>query len=72
MKVVLQAAAFIVVFGSDFAYAAPPTCSACGIIRGAPSPEIGDGVIGVAVTAVLLFALIALPRISRWMKTRTA
>jgi hypothetical protein len=48
---------------------AVPTCAACGI-RGAPGPEIGDGVVGFAVAAVILFTVLMLPRIKRLLNSK--
>lgn len=53
----------------EFAHATPP-CSACGILH-APAPEIGAGVIGFAVAAVILFTALMLPRIKRLLRTKT-
>jgi hypothetical protein len=50
---------------------ATPTCSACGLLH-APSPQIGDGVVGFAVAAVILFTVLMLPRIKRMLQNKTA
>jgi hypothetical protein len=73
MKLVFRALALtsIICSVSEFAYAAssPLPCTACGI-RGAPGPEIGDGVVGFAAAAVILFAVLMLPRIKRLVQTK--
>jgi hypothetical protein len=53
----------------QFAYAS--TCTTALACRGAPGPEIGDGVVGFAVAAVILFAVLMLPRIKRLLQTKT-
>jgi hypothetical protein len=67
--------ASIVCLVSEFAFAQqhggpvggfnPPTL-------GAPGPEIGDGVVGFAVAAVVLFAVLMLPRVKRLLQARAA
>jgi hypothetical protein len=68
MKSVFQALALtsLICSVSEFAYAAPP-CAACAI-RGAPGPEIGDGVAGFAVAGVILFTFLMMPRIKRLLQ----
>jgi hypothetical protein len=60
----------IICWVPEFAYATPP-CSACGI-RGAPSPDIGDGAVGFAVAAVILFTFLMLPRIKRLLQSKAS
>jgi len=62
-----------IICSAEFAYAASPLplpCTACGT-RGAPGPEIGDGVVGFAVAAMILFTVLMLPRIKRLLQTKT-
>ena len=40
--------------------------SAMAVIKPAPGPEIGDGLVGVAVAAVVLLAFVMLPRLKRF------
>lgn len=35
------------------------------VIRGAPGPEIGDGVVGIAIAMVALLAFVLYPRLKR-------
>jgi hypothetical protein len=51
---------------SEFALAAPITAST---VRGAPAPEIGDGVVGVAVATIALLTFVMLPRIKRLLQS---
>ncbi len=73
MKSALQALTLsgIVCLVSEHAYATP-NCSACGILRGAPGPEIGDGVVGFGVAAAVLLALLLLPRIKGLIQSKIA
>jgi hypothetical protein len=54
----------------QFAYATT-TCATALACHGAPGPEIGDGVVGFAVAAVILFTVLMLPRIKRLLQTKT-
>jgi hypothetical protein len=64
MKSVFGALTLVSIICSvQFAYAAPT--------RGAPVPEIGDGVVGFTVAAVILFTVLMLPRIKRLLQTKT-
>jgi ACR3 family arsenite efflux pump ArsB len=56
-------------------------CVVCGLgvggaaratVRAAPGPEIGDGVIGVAVAVAVLLAVVMLPRITRLLRSKAA
>lgn len=51
----------------EFAHAAVSPCAVCTLP--APIPEIGDGVVGFAVAAVILFTVLMLPRIKRLLQT---
>ena len=48
------------------------TGAATAAVRPAPGPEIGDGVVGVAVAAVVLLAVVLFPRIKRLLQSKTA
>ena len=74
--VVLRALALtsIVCWLPGFAYAGPVrpcTTAACGIHH-APSPEIGDGLVGFAVAAVILFACLMLPRVKMLLQAKAS
>ncbi len=62
----------IICLVSEFAYAVTLTpCSTCGV-KGAPGPEIGDGVVGFGVAAAILFTVTMLPRIKRLLQNKSA
>jgi hypothetical protein len=68
LMILRSLAFFSIIFSlGQVSYATPP-CTACGI-RGAPSPEIGYGVTGVAVTAMILLGYLVLPRVRKWLRT---
>ena len=56
---------------TGFAHAALATTNTVGSIRGAPGPEIGDGVVGFAVAAAILLTVLMLPRIKRLLRAKT-
>ena len=38
--------------------------------RAAPGPEIGDGLVGVAIAAVVLLAFVLYPRLQQWRHSK--
>ncbi len=50
---------------SEFALAGPPSSVPLPFTRPAPGPEIGDGVVGVAVAAIALLAFVLYPLLKR-------
>ncbi len=60
---------------AELAYATPirtPCITGACKVRGAPGPEIGDGMVGFAVAAALLFTVLMIPRIKGLLQTKTA
>jgi hypothetical protein len=39
--------------------------------RGAPGPEIGDGLVGVTIATVAVLAFVIYPRLKRWRLSKS-
>jgi hypothetical protein len=55
---------------SEFAYALPPSSVPHPIPRGAPGPEIGNGLIGATIATVAVLAFVLYPRLLRWRQSK--
>jgi len=54
---------------SEIAFSQGPRPSIPGP-RAAPGPEIGDGLVGIAIAAVALLAFVLYPRLQQWRHSK--
>ncbi|MEI9923642.1 MAG: hypothetical protein WDN50_09155 [Bradyrhizobium sp.] len=38
--------------------------------RGAPGPEIGDGLVGIAIATVVVLTFVIYPRVKQWRQSK--